>query len=137
MGEKVRLAIFDSDLKVRKQGKYEISERGDSIKVVTGGEGHFQPKIDGDSFLEFSRRSLIPPFRRNWERVYFVRNKAPKCVNFKTEEVQGPDPEQLKKAVASTMLSKIGREETKVNPIFYVILIILIGIALKVFGVIV
>lgn len=137
MGDRVKLAIIDSDLKVRKQGKYEISERGDSIKVITGGENHFQPKIDGDSYLEFYRRSLIPPFRKVWERVYFVRNKAPKCVNFKTLEVFMPDAEQLKKAVASTMLSKIGREETKVNPIFYVILIILIGIALKVFGVIV
>lgn len=111
MGEKVKLAIFDKDLKVRKYGKYEVSESGDSVKVVTGGSEHFQPKISNQTFLEFSRRSFIPPFKRVWERVYFASNKAPKCVNFATEEVPGPDREQMKKAVAGTMLGQIGREK--------------------------
>ena len=137
MSKKVKLAIFDSDLKARTVKKYPVTDDGSKIRVVSGGENHFMPSFDNDSFIEFPRRSLLPPFGIKWDRVYFARKKAKKCVNFKTGEVPGPDPELVKKAAGMTMLTELGKDKTDIHPLFYIMLLILLGIALKVFGVIV
>lgn len=135
MAKKVKLAIFDRDLKARTVKKYPISDNGEQIKVVSGGEGHFMPKFDNDSFIEMPK--MIGPFQVGWEKIYFARKLAKKCVNFKSPEVFGPDPEQLKKSIGSTLLDQLGQEKPAFPSwIIYLILLIVIGIAAKVFGVI-
>ena len=134
MTKKVKLAIFDKDLKARTVKEYPVSDNGEQIKVVSGGEGHFMPKFDNDSFIELPR----PWYRGGgWEKIYFARKLAKKCVNFKTEEVFVPDPEQLKKSIGVTLLDQLG-EQKQPFPAWtvYLILVTVIGIALKVFGVI-
>ena len=134
MTKKVKLAIFDKDLKARTVKEYPVSDNGEQIKVVSGGEGHFMPKFDNDSFIELPRPWYCGG---GWEKIYFARKLAKKCVNFKTEEVFVPDPEQLKKSIGVTLLDQLG-EQKQPFPAWtvYLILVTVIGIALKVFGVI-
>ena len=135
MSDKVKLAVIDEDLKIRSLKKHDVSATGNKITVVSGGEGHFMPSFDNDSFLEFKQ----PWYKGGgWERIYFAKKRAKACIDFKAEKVYGPDPEEMKRAVGSTLLSEIGKERT-VFPVWilYVLLLATIGIALKVFGVIV
>lgn len=135
--EKVLLAIFDNDLKCRTVKKYEISDSGTQIKVKSGGDGHFMPTFDNDSFLELpTRKKYIFVGGQIWKRFYFVKKKGEKCVNFRTGESFGPNPEDAKKAVGSTLLSEIGKTKQEIPFTTYLLLMIVIGIALKVFGVI-
>jgi hypothetical protein len=134
MPRKVKLAVFDNDLKAEIK-KYPISDSGNHILVVKGGESHFMPRFDNDSFLEIPKKFLR--WNRGYERLYFAKKGAKKCVNFKTEETFGPNPEELKKAISSTLLTKIGKPEANFPAwLIYLILLIVIGIALKVFEVI-
>ena len=112
MVRKVKLAVFDNDLKLVIK-KYPLSIDGTKISVVSGGEAHWAPGFDTDSFLEFPKKKW-ELWKPEWTRIYFVKKKGEKCVNFKTGKVSGPDPEQLKEAVGTTMLGKIGqtKEET-------------------------
>lgn len=135
--DKVLLAIYDNDLKCRTVKKYEISDSGTQIKVQSGGDGHFMPKFDNDSFLELpSVKKFIFFGPRTWKRYYFVKKKGEKCVNFQTGEAFGMSPEEAKKAVGSTLLREIGKTKQEIPFIMYLILMVLVGIALKVFGVI-
>lgn len=136
--DKVQVAIFDNDNKIRTLKKYEVSEDGTKIRIVSGGEGHFMPVMNSTSFLEFpSRKRYLVAGPRSWDRIYFVKNKGKRCVDFSTEEVFGPSPEESKKAIGASLLEQIG-ERPPPFPIWliYLILLILIGIAGKVFGVI-
>lgn len=117
MPEKVEVAVFDEDLKIRKLKKFDVSENGAQIRIVSGGEGHFMPRFDSSSFLEFpswKKYLLFGP--RSWKRLYFVRNKGEKCVNFKTETTYGPNPEQLKRANLQLLAEKIGADSNKGIP---------------------
>jgi hypothetical protein len=109
MARKVTLAIFDNDLKA-KIGKYELSDDGTKIKVKSGGDAHWMPSFDRDSFIELPKKKW-EFWKPQWTRIYFVKKKGKKCVNFKTETVSGPDPEELKKAVGATMLNQIGKDK--------------------------
>ena len=71
MTKKVKLAIFDKDLKARTVKEYPISDNGEQIKVVSGGEGHFMPKFDNDSFIE-----LTPLVSWGWLGENLFRAKA-------------------------------------------------------------
>jgi len=134
MTRKVKLAVFDNDLKAEIKS-YPISDSGNHIRVVKGGENHFMPRFDNDSFIEIPKKFLR--LNIGYERVYFAKKGAKKCVNFKTGEVFGPNPEEVKKAIGSTLLSKIGKEEPPFPAwIIYIILLVVLGIALKVFEVI-
>ena len=134
MTRKVKLAVFDNDLKAEIK-KYPISDSGNHIRVVKGGENHFMPRFDNDSFIEIPKKFLR--WNIGFERIYFAKKGAKKCVNFKTGEVFGPNPEEVKKAIASTLLSKIGKPEAHFPAwTIYLILLTVIGIALNVFGVI-
>jgi len=136
MTKNVKLAIIDNDGKARTVKKYPISEDGTKIRVVSGGEGHFMPTFDNDSFVEFPKKFLI--FNLGWDRVYMVKKRASACINFKTGKVIGPDLEQLKEAVGSTMLNQMGQDKPPFPTwIIYFILLLALGTALKVFGVIV
>ena len=135
MTKKVKLAIIDSDLKARTVGHYPISEDGTQIRVVSGGEGHFMPKFDNYSYIELPKKFLF--FQTGWTRLYIVKKKADACINFQTEEVPTPNIEQLMESVGSTLLNRIGeKKEAFPSWIIYLILLTVLGIAAKVFGVI-
>ena len=135
MTKKVKLAIFDNDLKARIVGNYPISDSGNQIKIKSGGEAHFMPLFNNDSFIEFPRPWYLGG---GWNRIYFVKKGAKACVNFTTGEVSGPDPEQVKKSVGSTLLDQLGKEKPPFPAwVLYLILLLVFGIAAKVFGVIV
>lgn len=132
MTKKVEVAVFDKDLRVRTLGKFPISQDGTKISVKKGGKGNFAPTFDNESFIELPKR-----FFGGWRRIYFVRKGAKSCVNFQTEEVDGPDPELVIEAAESEILRGIGKEKEETPLILYLILGALLLIALKVFGVIV
>ncbi len=125
MARKVTLAIFDNDLRV-KQGKYELSEDGTKIKVKSGGEAHWMPSFDNNSFMEFPYRSPFAPWKISWRRVYFVKKKGSKCVDFATDPptVTGPSEEQLKQAIGAVAFGNLGKEDNQPTWITYATLAI-------------
>ena len=135
MARKVKLAIFDNDLRV-KQGNYELSDDGTKIKVKSGGEAHWMPSFDNDSFIEFPYRSLFSLWKTSWRRVYFVKKKGAKCVNFKTDPptITGPSEEQLKEAIGVIAFKNLGKEDNSPTWISYVTLVISILVLLIVSG---
>ena len=134
MTKKVKLAVFDKDLKIRRFDKFPISKSGDKIVVKKGGKSNFKPSFDNESYLEFPQPWYLGG---GWKRIYFVRNSAKECVNFKTETIGGPDPDLVIEAAESAILQNIGKDKEEIPFIIYIILLAVIGIALKVFGVIV
>ena len=135
MTRKVTLAIFDTDLKAT-IGKYELSDDGTKIKVKSGGEAHWMPTFDNDSFIEFPKKRW-EIWKPDWTKIYFVKKKGSKCVNFTTDpaDVTGPDPEQLSEATGAVMLSKLGKQEQETPLISYATLVIGVIILLRLFGV--
>jgi len=113
MGEpKVFLAIIDMDLKIRTLKQHPLSTNGRQINVYSGGEGHFMPVITNTSYIEFpswKRFFLFGP--RQYKRVYFAMNKAKKCIDFESGEISLPSAEQMKAAMAATMLGQIGKDK--------------------------
>ena len=137
MTKKVKLAIIDKDLKARVFKNFPLTEDGTKIKVTESGKGYFMPEIDTDSYLELPSRSILPPWRRKWHRIYFAIKGTKKCIDFKTGTILEPDPKLVLDAAGTTMLMNLGKEKKETDPLVYVTLAVLIGIALKVFGVIV
>ena len=114
---KVNVLIFDNDLRARKLKKYEISNDGTQIRIVSGGEGHFMPTFDSNSFLDLpSWKKYLIYGERTYKRVYFVKNKGEKCVNFFTGLAFGPSREQLKRANLALLAEKIGADSNKGTP---------------------
>jgi len=133
---KVTLAIIDTDLTIRTLKKYPLSSNGRQIDVISGGENHFMPAITNTAYLEFpSRKKYFLFGSRMYKKIYFAMNKAKKCVDFKTGEVGMPSPEQLKVAIASTMLAKIGKEKQDITWVGYVTLAVTVLTLLSVMGV--
>ena len=110
-GAKVNLAIIDDDLKIRTFKKYPLSKNCKQIVVISGGEGHFVPKISNTSYIEFPYRAITSPWKVSFRRIYFAVNKAKACIDFKTGDIPLPSLEQLEAALASTMLGKIGMDK--------------------------
>ena len=137
MTKKVKLAIFDKDLKARTFADFPLSKDGSRISVRRGGKRNFNPTFDQESYIELPYRSIIPPFPVKWNRIYFVRNGAKACVNFKTETILEPDPELVMQAAEAEILKGIGKDKQDTPMIQYIMILLLIGILLKVFGVIV
>jgi hypothetical protein len=134
---KVNLAIIDTDLTIRTLEKYPLSTNGRQIHVISGGENHFMPVISSTSYLEFpSRKKYFLFGSRMYKKIYFAMNKAKKCVDFNSGEVGMPSPEQLKVAIAATMLAKIGKEKQDITWISYVTLAITILLLLISMGVV-
>lgn len=134
MGDKVTLAIFDQDQHIRTIKKFELTSDGTKINVQSGGKAHFNPIFDNTSYLEFPARSLIPPFRRYWKRIYFVRKGASRCLNFQTEIVPAPDPEVVMEAAGAEILKNWGKDKTESPMLLYAILAGIALIVLKLFG---
>ena len=133
MTKKVKVAVFDGDQKVRKLGKYPITDDGSKIRVLKGGKRHFYPEFGPHSFLEFPRPWYLGG---GWERVYIVRNHASECVNFKTFSVPGPDPKQVKDAAEAVVLTKFGVDKQDTPLWQYIMLGLVVLTFLKVMGVI-
>jgi len=109
---KVNLAIIDMDLKIRTVKPYPLSTNGRQINVISGGEGHFMPLITNTSYIEFPSWKRFFFFgTRQYKRVYFAMNKSKKCIDFESGDVSLPSPEQMKEAMASTMLGQIGKDK--------------------------
>lgn len=134
---KVKVAIYDADLRVKIIKHYPLSSGGTKIKIKSGGDGHFMPTIGTGDYLEWPKRSLIPPFRRTWERVYIVKNNGAKPVNFETEEVFGIDTQDIIDAANAEIIRNFGKEKKETPVIMYIIILMLLAIAGKIFGVIV
>lgn len=136
MKNKVKTAIFGKDLRVELK-KHELSATGNKISIVPEGAGYFMPEIGPTTFLDWpSWKKFIFFGPRTYVRVFFVEKKGAKCVDFgEGGKVYGPDQEQVDKAIGSTLLHKVGKPE-KEGISWYQILILLIlgGIFLKVFG---
>ena len=136
MSKKVKLAIFDKDLKARTVGKFPVSDSGEQIKVKSGGDGHFMPSFDNESYIEFPRRKFPAFWIIYWDRVYFARKGAKECVNFKTGKVEGPDPELVIEAAGTEMLRNLGKEKTETPITTYIMLALLLFITLNLLGVV-
>ena len=134
MTRKVILAIFDNDLKA-KVGKYELSKDGGKIVVKSGGDAHWMPSFDNDSFIEFPFRSPFSPWKKSYRRIYFVKKKGTACVNFTTGKVSGPSEEQLKEAMGSVAFKNLGKEDKETTLISYLTLAIAFIILLSQMGV--
>jgi len=136
MTRKVTAAVFDNDLRCTIK-QYDVSEDGTKIRIKSGGEGHFMPTFDNDSFLEFPYRHPLSFWKVSYRRFYIVFNKAKACVNFRTNEIYGQDLEQLKSSIAATSLDKLGKQSPPFPSwVIYMILLLCIGITMKVFGMI-
>ena len=138
MSSKVRLSIFDRDNKVRTSGLFELTEDGSKIRVKSGGTANWNPELDNDSCLYFRRRKWYAPWIKEWIPEYYVRKNATKCVNFKTESVDGPDLELVEDVCDLLMMEKLNKSKAQ-QPLLLIlvaIFIVLLGVAGKVFGVI-
>lgn len=137
MPEKVKLAILDKDLKARTFKKFSLTSDGAKIDVVSAGKGYFMPKFDNDSFIEFPYRNPLTPWKHSWARVYVAVRGSDACINFRTAHVPMPDPEQVANATEAGLIKNFGKEEKGIPWYIWFIFLLLLGIALKVFGVIV
>lgn len=135
MARKVKVALFDKDLRAELK-KYPLNADGTKIEIAQGGSGHFKPTIDNESFIEFPYRHPLSFWRVSYQRIYFAMKWSKKCVNFHTEEVEGPDPKQIMDAANKTLLDKLGEQKQEVNWWQYLLIGINVLILLKVLGVI-
>lgn len=128
--KKVTVAIFDNDLRCKIE-KHPISKNGKQINIYSGGTGHFMPKFDNTSYLEFpSWKKYLLFGERTYKRTYVTANKAKKCVNFKTGEVYGPSPEELDNAVGALIATKIGTEGITIP--WYISLFLVLNLLLSI-----
>ena len=113
MTKKVNVVVFDNDLVVRTEGKFDLTDDGTKIKIKKGGKGHFYPIIDPERALEFSR----PWYKGGSKKVYYVRNHANQCVNFGLDppQVYPPDPEQVIDAANTALVKNFGKEKQEMT----------------------
>lgn len=128
MPEKVKTAIFGKDLRVALKN-YPLSKSGNKIDIVSSGEGYFMPEIGPTSFLywpSIKRFFFFGP--RTYKPVFFSLTQGAKCVDFGQDggAVYGPDQEQLKKANANLLATKIGQDNLKGTPWYVWFLIIIL-----------
>lgn len=131
MTQKVKVAIFDKDLKVTVK-KYPLTSDGQKIEIKQGGKGHFKPAINSTSFLDIPR----PRIRGGgYERVYFVMKWSKACVDFATPAVTGPDPDEVMQAARAQILKSKAEEAQQIHWSNWAILGLVIIIFLKAIGV--
>jgi len=129
-GHKVKLATIDLDLKIRSIKRYPLSANGRHIEVCNGGENHFMPLISNTSYLHFPSWKRYYLFgERTHTQVYFAMNKAKKCIDFASGEVGIPSVEELKRANAILLATKIGQDTNKGTPWYVWFLLILVALS--------
>jgi hypothetical protein len=118
MTDKVKTAVFGNDLRVEVKN-FKLSANGNKISITPEGAGYFMPEIGPTTFLDLpSWKRFLVFGPRTYKRVYFVKKKASKCVDFGTDEgiIYGPDEEQLKQANLNLLAEKIGQDANKGTP---------------------
>jgi len=129
MSKKVKVAVFDKDQKIRKLQMCDIGKDGSKLRVSKGGKNHFYPSFDRSSFLEWPK----PWYKGGgFERIYYVRNHASKCVNFETLVVPDVDLEVIEDAAEAAILRGIGTEEKPDTPFIQYAILGLTGLILLV-----
>lgn len=109
---KVKVAFVDKDLRVRKVKSFPLTDDGERIQIhPKGGKGNENPVFTNTSSLGFQRRSPIPPFRRYFENVYFMRTGATSCFDFANATVTIPDldRDRIKESMGAILLNEIGK----------------------------
>jgi len=120
---KVNLAIIDTDLVIRTLKQYPLSSNGRQILVSSGGTEHFMPVISNTSYLEYPTKKKYLLFgAQMYKKIYFAMNKAKKCVDFASGEVDIPSPEEMKKAVGKLIVGKIGQDKQETPLVTWMIL---------------
>lgn len=135
MPKMIKTVIFDGDLRAEIK-KYPVSDSGNHILVKKGGEGHFMPTFDKGSFLDMPYRSLSSPWKISYQKTYFVRKFAKKCVNFETEALDGPSPEFIEELGAKVMLDRLNKQKQETGWQIWLLIAISIFTLLIVMGVI-
>jgi hypothetical protein len=135
MTRKVKVALFDKDLRVEFK-KFPLTSDGLKIDITQGGKAHFKPKIGPTHSLDIPKRKKYL-FFGEWvyEPTYFAMKWSKKVIDFKTPEVTGPDPAEVMRAAGNKILESKGKQKTEVPIIMYFIVLILLAIAVKIFGV--
>lgn len=133
MSNKVKVALFDKDLKVEIK-KFSLSSDGQRIDIQQGGKGHFKPIIGPTTYLDIKRPWYVGG---GYQRVYFAMKWSKECVDFATPKVHGPDPSAVMQAARAEILRSKAEEAQAVHWSVWVMLGLLVLTFLKVFGVIV
>jgi len=116
MVDKIKVAIFGKDLRVELKD-YALSANGNKISIVPEGAGYFMPEIGPTTFLDWPiRKKYILFGKKVYKRIFFTIKKGAKCVDFISEELYGPDVEQIKKANLSFLAQKIGSDKDQGVP---------------------
>jgi len=116
MVDKIKVAIFGNDLRVKLKD-YALSANGNKISIVPEGAGYFMPEIGPTTFLDWPiRKKYILFGKKVYKRIFFTIKKGSKCVDFISEELYGPDVEQIKKANLSFLAQKIGSDKDQGVP---------------------
>lgn len=132
MTRKVKVALFDKDLRTEIK-TYPLNSDGTKLEInPTGGKGYFMPEIDTDTYLDIKRPWYTGG---GYQRVYFVMKWAKECVNFKTGDVKGPDPKVVMDAASAQILKNKAEDAQAVHWSVWIMLGLLALIFLKVFGV--
>lgn len=135
MQRKVRVALFDKDLKVEIK-KFPLTADGAKIDITQGGKAHFKPKIGTTHYLDMpSRKKYLLFGERLYNKTYFAMKWAKTVVDFVTPEVSGPDPEEVMKAAENKILESKGKQKQEMSTVMWGILLLLVLIFLKTFGI--
>lgn len=115
--KKVKVAIFDKDLRAE-IGKYEISSKGNQIRITRGGKKNFNPTFNETSYLNMPKRF------GGYEPLYIVRRNAKACIDFavKQPEITGADPDQVIEVAQAEIIKNFGKED-KTQPWWSYVLI--------------
>jgi len=135
MTRKVRVALFDKDLKVEIK-KYPLTSDGTRIEIKQGGKAHSKPIIGNTHYLDMPAKKKYLLFgERLYNRTYFVMKWAKECVDFNTGKVLGQDIDEIMRAAGNKVLETKGKQKQETTTMQWVTLIALVLIFLKVFGI--
>jgi hypothetical protein len=131
---KVKVALYGRDLRCSIKS-FPLNSDGTRIEIKSGGDYHFMPEIEKENPIKLPYRSIFSPWKISYFELYFAQKWAKKCVDFLTPMAYGPDPKQVMDAAANKILESKGKQKTEVPIIMYLIVLILLAIAVKIFGV--
>ena len=135
MVRKVKVALYGRDLRATVKN-YPLNSDGTRVVIQSGGEGHFMPELDKESYIELPYRSPFSFWKISYSRLYVAQKWSNKCVNFITPEAVGPDPKLILDMAGTEMLKNLGKEKAETSLISYIMLALLLFITLNLLGVI-
>ena len=135
MVRKVKVALYGRDLRATVKN-YPLNSDGTRIEIKSGGDGHFMPELDKESYIELPYRHPFSFWKTSYSRLYIAQKWSKKCVNFITPEAVGPDPQLVLDMAGTEMLKNLGKEKAETSLISYITLGLLIIVVLNLLGVI-